>query len=374
MSEHNEEEYTPSSNPELSTMWEMLSKQRQGELNNMIIKTIDKFKGSGQLEVGKIYPFELTHGFDQQEPKQYVYLMCAFRLTKLDNPIIVNKNIPPVTTGLDIALQTVEVFKEESMFNWLDHVNRIEKNNRENKENQLFYEDNIFKQEKDKETEKEKSESVNNNKVEENKKDKRVNPNQCNINKPIEGDANTDMNNNSIGVMIGRVDYSENIELENNEYSIKHGIPKKELFDFYEENEPDKPNDKYLSIFKTFSRNIVNHTTVTYYNHRVHDDKADNDVLKLIHALKNLQVSFCKCNFWNFNRNELGQLGFMNWSDDVLLIPVWAFPIILKNSKDKIVYTPTSEQVLVRDIDIHEKPMVKYGCVPYGFKISELKS
>ncbi len=358
-----QEEYAQSSNPELSTSWDLLSKERQAQINKMLIDTIDKFKKSGQLEVDKIYPFELTHGFDQEEPKQYIYLMCAFRLTKLDNPILINRTLPPVTTGLDIALQKVEVFKEEFMFNWLDHVNRIEKNNSQNKENQLYYEDNIF--EKNKESEK----------VEvgiENKKEKerKQNPNQCNINKPI--DDNTDMSKDSIGVMIGRMDFNN----ENSEApfsSVKHGIPKKELFDFYEESEPDKSKEEYLSIFKTYSRNMVNHTTETYYNHRVRDDESESKVLNLIHTLKNLQISFCKCNFWDFSKSELGQLGFMNWSDEILLIPVWAFPIILKNSEDKMLYSPSAEQTLVRDIDVDEKPIIKYGCVPFGFKISELK-
>lgn len=363
-----QEEYAQSSNPKLSIMWEMLSKERQGQINKMLIDTIDKFKKSGQLEVGKIYPFELTHGFDQEEPKQYIYMMCAFRLTKLDNPIIINKSLPPVTTGLDIAMQDVEVFKEDQMFNWLDHVNRIEKNNSQNKENQLFYEDNIFKKDK----EGEKSESGSEQQQEKKSENKKANPNQCNINKPI--DDNTDMKKDSIGVMVGRIDFVEDNKSEiDNKYSVKHGIPKKELFDFYEENEPDKSNDEYLSLFKTYSRNIVNHTTVTYYTHRIRDEESDSQVLNLIHALKNLQASFCKCNFWNFNKQELGQLGFMNWSDEILLIPVWAFPIILKNSKDKLVYTPSSDETLIRDIDVDEKPLIKYGCVPYGFKISELK-
>jgi hypothetical protein len=108
-----------------------------------------------------------------------------------------------------------------------------------------------------------------------------------------------------------------------------------------------------------------------YYSHRLDED--NDDAVMPLYNLKDLQAAFSTCDFWKFNKSELGQLGFMNWSDEFLLIPVWAFPIILKNSKNKKVYTPASQELMIRDIDVHEKPLIKYGCVPYGFKIEELK-
>lgn len=129
----------------IRVMWESLSGERQTDINTKIINSIKKFEGSGQLEYGKTYPLEFTFGFDKEEPIQYVYLMCAFRIVKSDKPIQINKNLPPTTSIVDIAMRDIEVFKKDQMFNWLDHVNRINKSNEQNKEDQLFYENNIFK-------------------------------------------------------------------------------------------------------------------------------------------------------------------------------------------------------------------------------------
>lgn len=345
------EEYRESPNPKLGIMWEMLSEQRQREINKMVITTIKKFEVDGKLEVDKIYPLELTHGFDQEEPKQYVYLMCAFRLTKPEKPIMINQNLPPANNILNIAMTDIEVFKEDKMFEWIDHVNRINKQSKDNKENQLFYEDNIFKNEK--------TDSEKNN-----------NPSQCNINKPIDGKG---LSIGDSDVMIGVVDFTNKPNDTDNTPKVKHNITEKELFDFYEENEKERDNEEYVSIFRAFSRKMVNNTMRTYYSHKIEDEESEEDIINIIHCLKDLQMTFSKCDFWKFNKHELGQLGFINWSDEILLIPVWAFPVILNNSKDKKVYTPSNSEIFVRDIDINEKPITKYGCVPFGFKISEIK-
>lgn len=346
------EDYGQSVNPKLTISWELLSSERQKEINNILIATIKKFEDSGKLEFDKIYPFELTHGFDQESPIQYIYLMCAFRLKKLDKPLVQN-NLVKVTSIIDISVQELEVFKEENMYNWLDHVNRIDKNSKENKENQLFYEDNIFTKEAEP-----------NNKQQEKKF-----PNQCNINKPNDDTKKIDIGD--IGSMIEKSFIQDNNVNSNDDgYSLPHGIPKKELFDFYNKGESIRTNQEYIDMFNVYSRKITNDAMTIYYSHKLDEN---NTLVKSLHSLKNLQLSFSNCDFWKFTKDELGQFGFMNWSDELMLIPVWAFPVVLRNSKDKKVHTPINEEVLIRNIDFNLIPAIKYGCVPYGLKINELQ-
>lgn len=351
------EDYGQSVNPKLTTSWDLLSSERQKEINNILVATIKKFEDSDKLEFDKIYPFELTHGFDQENPIQYIYLMCAFRLKKLDKPLVQN-DLVKVTSVIDISVQEIEVFKEENMYNWIDHVNRIEKSSKENKENQLFYEDNIF----NKETE-------SNNK----QKEKKF-PNQCNINKPNDDTKKIDIGD--IGSVIEKSFMQNNDTNSNNNNNnnnvddyLPHGIPKNELFDFYKKEEPIRTNQEYIDMFNVYSRKITNDAMTIYYFHKLDENET---LVKSLHSLKNLQLSFSNCDFWKFTKNELGQFGFMNWSDELMLIPVWVFPVVLKNSKDKKVHTPINEEVLIRNIDFNLIPATKYGCVPYGLKINEL--
>ena len=248
----------------INIMWEKLSKERQGHLHKMIIETLDKFKQSGKLEIGKVYPIELTHGFDQEEPKQYVYIMCAFRYNDNKIPMMISSSMPPIMANtIELRFTDVEVFKEDNLFDWLDHVNRIEKGNRENKNDQLFYEDNIFK--KDKEGDSENTE----NEKKDNKETKKTNPNQCGINQPIEDD-NTLLRNPADMEIIGTAslfkenEHQEGFKSNNN----NHGLSEKELFDFYEKNEPVLTNEEYISLFRVYSRDVVNNMMVTYYHHK----------------------------------------------------------------------------------------------------------
>lgn len=372
------ENYNELNSDKSNIMWDLLSDQRKLEVDKIITDTISKFEQSGKVEINKIYPFEITQGFDQDKNDvQYIYLRCAFRFNEIPPNIFMPINGMPIPKNIvDVRVLDIEVFKEDEIFDWLDHVNRIEKEKNENKENQLFYEDNIFTKEEDiKPDEKDNKYDNEHKPIIKNLFSKEsINPKQTNINKPIENKEGiedkifgyhnfSDLINTNMG---SATTFNNNIDFG----EPPHLIPKKELFDFYSKSEPDKSNAEYLSIFRTYSRNIVNFTMLIYYNHKDDSEMGDNHVMKLIHALKNLQNNFSNCDFWKFSRYELGQLGFINWSDEILLIPIWAFPVILKNSKDKIVFTPTREEILIRDIDVNENPIVKFGCVSYGFKIS----
>lgn len=156
--EQNEQNQFPH-NPKIIPMYNLLSDERKGEMRKLITETINKFKDSGKLEYGRMYPFEVTKAFDQEEPIQFVYMKCVFKVDEIPFEDIMNKfgsneitkkldNAP--ITAVKMILEDIEVFKEDKMFDWVDHVSRINKQNIENKDSQLFYENNIFKDDDDK--------------------------------------------------------------------------------------------------------------------------------------------------------------------------------------------------------------------------------
>jgi len=149
-------------NPKITTMYDLLSGERKSELSKFIVETITNFRNSGKLQYETIYPLEITKAFDQEEPKQFIYVRCAFKVYEKPVEDVINlfgvndftKAIStPTIPSIRMILEDVEVFNEDNIFEWLDHVNRINKQNSENKDNQLFYENNIFKDDSDTEKE-----------------------------------------------------------------------------------------------------------------------------------------------------------------------------------------------------------------------------
>jgi hypothetical protein len=69
-------------------------------------------------------------------------------------------------------------------------------------------------------------------------------------------------------------------------------------------------------------------------------------------------------------------MGFMNFNNEMMLIPFWAFPVILKNSIGKLLPTKSGEELIITsDIDVNDLDFSNsYGCTVYGISISELKN
>jgi len=355
-------------NPKILTMYNLLSDERKGEMRKLISETINKFKDSGKLEYGRMYPFEVTKAFDQDEPKQWVYMKCIFKVDEIPFDEIISKfgrnemteklDNAPITT-VKMILEDIDVFKEDSMFDWVDHVDRINKQNISNKDSQLFYENNIFKNDdnKNKDKDQAKIESTEFNK----------DSHQAKKMKMMDDAINTNLKDKiKYGISL---DFDNGINKNNNE-----GINNEAFFDFYYPEAEILDNEEYFDVFKNYARASLNACMDNLVN-KGYVDSRDMLYNTLI-SVKTLQSRFSNCDFWKFNRKHLADMGFMNFNNEMLLIPFWAFPVILKNSTGKILATKTGEELIITsDIDINDLDLSNsYGCTIYGISVNDLKN
>jgi len=75
-----------------------------------------------------------------------------------------------------------------------------------------------------------------------------------------------------------------------------------------------------------------------------------------------LQNSFSDIDFEQLQEDELLELGFRFWDDDIILIPLW----LLNNIKDGTIVISISGKVLVKGKHYIDKD-VRCGCLALGF-------
>jgi hypothetical protein len=294
--EQNEQDLFPH-NPKILLMYNLLSEERKGEMRKLITETINKFKESGKLEYGRMYPFEVTKAFDQKEPKQFVYMKCIFKVDEIPFEDIMNKfgsnditrklDNAPITT-VKMILEDIDVFKEDSVFHWVDHVDRINKQNIEKKDSQLFYENNIFKNDdnKNKEKDQAKIESAEFNK----------DSHQAKKMQMMDDVINTNLKD--------KIKYGIGVDFDNGiNNSDEEDINNEAFFDFYYPEAEILNNNEYFDMFKTYARASLNCCMDNFVN------KGDVDSKEMFYntiiSLKTLQSRFSNCDFWKFNRELL---------------------------------------------------------------------
>lgn len=352
-------------NPKILSMYELLSDERKNEMRVLISETISKLKESGKLEYGRMYPFETTKAFDQESPKQFVYMKCIFKIDEIPYENIINKfgsnditdklDNKPITT-VKMIIEDIDVYKEDNFFDWIDHVNRINEQNSNKDVSQLFYENNIFKNDenKDKGGNQTKIECIDFKKDSNQSKKMEMMDEIIQNNLINNSNKNTDFNPNG---------YDINIEEINNS----------DFFDFYYHEAEKLSSDEYLSVLKLYAIASLNASM----NNLIKNNHLDPNkvIFNSLSSLKTLQSRFSNCNFWEINKQHLLEMGFINFNNEMLLIPFWALPVILKNSAGKILPTKSGEELIItndiqaKDIDFSNS----YGCTIYGINISDLK-
>ena len=362
--------------------WSLLSQERQEIVSNLLMGVFDKFKKIGQVEPNKIYPIELTKGFDTEAPNQYVYIKGAFRIGGLEalQPTMIVKDLttsqtvnaePVKDNSVQFIADIIEVFNNpmdmgdaNDSIQWIDHVQRIDKT-----KNKLYYNDNILNKEGEESTKESKLSQAKITSAlikEKGEKAKAFFDNMANstmsfINKNYTFRA--DKKNTETGLTTIKKE-----EVIND----PQPITPEELFDFYMEGIPVLTNEQYIDLFRAYAKSLLNNAMDGVIHQRYWDE--NTCFSNMVENLKMLQMNFSSCDFWNFSLEELLELGFVNWANKILLIPFWAFPIILINSIQKKLHTRDYEDYIIGEdtTDIIDFTNV-YGCVIYGIPIADLR-
>ncbi len=312
--------------------WMELSTTRQQDMQVLLAETVDKFQKKGELEFGKIYPIEFTKGFDHEEPKQYVYMIC--NVSMIENPEF--KNLPEhlmqkiqenkPKMGLQLNIDTIEIYTPDTIDAWLEHNDRIK-----SEKNQTVFHENTLT-------------------------DDQGGKHQSAIH-PVK-------ENKELEQRFGMI--KDHLVKENG------AINKTDLFTFYNEEVPQLTEREYLVNYHNLALRTLNGCMFEYLN------MDDIDPASIIHNmtinLRLLQQSFSTCDFYALSKAALMEIGFMNWMDRLLLIPHWAFPVILRQYGIRLEDQKGTSYTFTEGFDLKTINFTtSYGCVPYGLIIKDLK-
>lgn len=295
----------------IKSIMEGLSTERRTYVEDLMKSTLEILKKQN-AKSGNEYNFEITERFDKEEPHQFLWI--SFVAILVPHPFI---SLKENSMGLFIKVIDMELYEKSEVNDWLDHISRIEKNN-------IHLEQEGITQAK--------------------------------------FDSNSETNRT-----INSLEESMNQEMYDEEDIIEQQWVFSSLFTSV--NPDKKTNEQYIKIFHKYMVNFSNRIMDTHI-------KMDEGNLPLsydyIHnGLTMLISDFEMCDFTKFNKSELETLGFINWRNKIMMIPLWAFPIILKNNDSlKLMDIHNQEFILGKEyIDTENKN----GSMSVGFPFTITK-
>lgn len=271
-----------------------LSTERKNHIHKLIENSINPLKNNANQNM--TYQLEITERFDKEEPHQFVWMSFNFSLQHL------GFLIPNYNGGMIGAVQAhasitdMEIYSPPDIDGWLDHVQRIKD----------LQSKNLLKNDEDK-----KEETSNNTVI---------------INNQNEIDMNDEND-----------DLDEQKAIEELEY----------LFSplFSSPYPKSHSNEDYIKIFQKYSAIFANRVMAGFIN--MQDEPISLVQNRVNEALVMLTSEFENCDFTKFSKEQLETLGFVNWKNKILMIPIWAYPIILKNNKGLILNDIKGEEWFV---------------------------
>lgn len=321
---------------------------RGTKIIDIIIEAVSSFRKTAKFVEGEIYPIQITKAF-KEEPTQYVYVECAFSL--VEQTIAENDSVPQKIFSTKLNFDKLLVFSKDQMFDWIDYVNKI-KNQKDN----VFTKDSILNKDEDAP-----DDSV-----------------QVYIKKSIvDKDPNSPFNQKFIlpkgfyQRQNNEINPEQRIETNLNT-SVQNEEDENDIFDFWDEQMPEFTEEEYLDTFRLFSKNAINSVMEGTIISNFFTDETEVTKMCLIDSLKDLQHKFSNCDFWKLKKETLLDLGFMNFANKMLLIPIWAFPIIHINGFGRVLSKKDGGFGLL-DENLDEFDFTNcYGCYGFGIPIKDL--
>jgi len=321
---------------------------RGTKIIDIIIEAVSSFRKTAKFVEGEIYPIQITKAF-KEEPTQYVYVECAFSL--IEQTIAENDSVPQKIFSTKLNFDKLLVFSKDQMFDWIDYVNKI-KNQKDN----VFTKDSILNKDEDAP-----DDSV-----------------QVYIKKSIvDKDPNSPFNQKFIlpkgfyQRQNNEINPEQRIETNLNT-SHKNEEDENDIFDFWDEQMPEFTEEEYLDTFRLFSKNAINSVMEGTILSNFFSDETEITKMCLIDSLKDLQHKFSNCDFWKLKKETLLDLGFMNFANKILLVPIWAYPVLHVNGFGRILAKKEGGfDVLGEDLDKFDFTNC-YGCYGFGIPIKDL--
>lgn len=323
-----------------------ISQERMKLLEGYLQRFTEILKSNGFNQKNQ-YTSELTEKFDKEEPIQFVWIKFVINFVQTPFVTMTPQGLQP-QLGISYQIIDMDVYEQSSIDGWLDHVKRIEQ------QNNLYYEKNG---------------KVQNNKninfiINETKFNDVSNIFETNIMNPNpEKQQNQQQNENEN-------EFEEEEEEEYPELTDEEKINEQRFYFmpfFSGVTKTISKKQEYLDIYTRYTKNFANRIMQTHI-YGNHEDRSV-DYTFIHQTLMNMVSEFENCNFTSFTKKELEIFGFTNWKNKSMMIPLWAFPIILKNNDGlKLVDIHGKEYIIGKDF-IEE--INKNGCMAVGFPMKK---
>lgn len=128
-----------------------------------------------------------------------------------------------------------------------------------------------------------------------------------------------------------------------------------------------KKTDEYIQMYNNY-KSLLSHTSgqIVAYRESWSDEFCRSEINKCYEVLVS---EFKDIEFTDFTENELEQLDFKFWNDELLLMPVWAIDLLKEGME---VHSINEKSIIIKDGDKLSKDS-RFGSTAYGFKKSQLR-
>lgn len=261
----------------IDIMFKKISEARRTHLEGQMRSAVEKILKS-KAKSNATYSVEITERFDKEEPHQFVWISLKIMMSDKPLPFMVatpQGMMQPMSTAIKVV--DMEVYEPSDIDHWLDHVERIKK------------QENLYLE-----------------------KEGKVEKGSLNSN-----DETAE-----------RIESAMNQELTDEQNIIEQQWMFMPLFTSLSPKK--KTKEEYISTFYKHMRLFANRIMDTHI-HR--DNENSIGAYNYIHSgFVMLMSEFDMCDFTEFSKEQLEMFGFINWRNKMMMIPMWAFPCVLKNN------------------------------------------
>ncbi len=321
-------------------MVDKLSPERKKRMEEMMQQSAQAIKNNG-FDLKNQYTVEITEKFDKEEPFQFIWMKLMVNFVPTQFMMMTPQGMQ-AQMGLMFKVVDMEVYEQSTINDWLDHVQRIKG------QNSLYYEKDGEVQNKE----------TNNDKlmIQETKFDEKKNIQETKVLNPNAEEKNKNLE---------QPEFSPENELTDEQ---KISEQKWGYVPFFSGDNPvKKSNKEYLDLFSKNTRHFANRIMHTHIYGSF--EQRDVDYMFIHQSLVNMVSDFEMCDFTSFTKSELEFFGFTNWRNKSMMIPLWAFPIVLKNNDGlKLIDIHGQEFIVGKDYIEEEN---KNGCMAIGFPMKK---
>ena len=310
--------------------FELLNEDQLNQFKFRVMETMSDLGKNNKLQIGGALSVKISMAFDKEEPKRYIHCKLGIVSVKPPEGLVIPFLPNQPTSFAQLFIEDLDVYKEENVADWFDVV---EDTKRENEKNDILYKDTFFNKEENK------------------------------IDNP---DVEKQMDN----LIKDALNPNQNKSEEKVDDEIEP-ITDEEIFDYYNPEQVKYTAREYVKLVNSYGRFLLSQIYQGYVNDKEFD--AEDLVLANWDYLKHLQSKLSTCDFSEFTKSELSEMGFGNWKDKYMLVPLWLLPIVIKNHEGMVLYDVRNGEVEIGKFKFtYDKP-IRYGCSPYGIIIEHIK-